>query len=116
MVFPFIEEGIRQQIASAQAAADVRFIVLDAAIMLETGWSRYCQRLVFVDAPREVRLERLYHHRGWSAKEVDEREQAQMALDEKARWADHRITNAGPPEQLTPQILALLQQWGIGPA
>ena len=43
-----------------------RLIVLDAAVMLEAGWNDVCDRLVYVDAPREVRLRRVAEQRGWT--------------------------------------------------
>src|SRR6516165_10582986 len=59
LVFPWIESRISQEVDKAKGDQAVAFIVLDAAIMLEAGWNKYCDNLVFVDAPREVRLERL---------------------------------------------------------
>ena len=40
--------------------ADVR----DAAVMLEEGWADACDRIVFVEASRETRLNRLAARRG----------------------------------------------------
>src|SRR5471032_2979316 len=40
LVFPFIEKRIIEEIAGARARGDVQFIILDAAIMIETGWHR----------------------------------------------------------------------------
>ena len=37
----------------------MRFVVLDAAVMLEAGWEPACDLLVYVDAPRSVRLARV---------------------------------------------------------
>ena len=48
----------------------VRLIVLDAAVMMEAGWHQNCDKVVFVDAPREVRLRRLLDNRGWIEREV----------------------------------------------
>ena len=36
-----------------------RAVVLDAAILLEAGWDTLCDRVVFVEAPRDRRLARL---------------------------------------------------------
>jgi dephospho-CoA kinase len=69
-----------------------------------------CDRLIFVDAPRESRLRRLADHRGWSAKEVDARESAQMSLTEKRRRADYVLDNSGPPELLARQVDGLWRQ------
>src|SRR5207247_7781665 len=58
-VFPFIEKRILEEIARARAKSGVKFIILDAAILYETGWHRHCDKVLFVDAPRPLRLTRL---------------------------------------------------------
>jgi dephospho-CoA kinase len=113
IVFPWIEKGIGEEIALARKNESVKFIVLDAAILLEAGWSRFCDRVLFVDAPREVRLQRLAGQRGWNEKEVTARENAQMPLAEKKSRADAIIDNSGTPEELTRQVEDLLHEWGI---
>src|SRR2546426_809520 len=37
-VFPYIEKRIVEEIAGARTQPDVKFIILDAAILLEAGW------------------------------------------------------------------------------
>ncbi|HLN31574.1 MAG TPA: dephospho-CoA kinase [Gemmataceae bacterium] len=113
MVFPWIQCRLREEIASGQADQQVPLIVLDAAIMLEAGWSKDCDRLVYVDTPREVRLQRLTKQRGWSVKDVEARENAQLLLTDKKKRADYVVDNGGSPEQLNRQIADLLKRWGI---
>lgn len=116
LVFPWIERRIREEIAAAQAAAEFRLVVLDAAVMLEAGWNKLCNWLIYVDAPRAVRLRRLQEQRGWSAKEVQEREDAQISLTDKVSRADYVLDNSGSPEQMPQQVDDLLGRWGIAPS
>jgi dephospho-CoA kinase len=113
MVFPYIGTRLREQIEAARREEGVKFIVLDAAIMLEAGWNNVCDRLVYIDVPRAVRLERLARQRGWSEKEVAEREAAQLSLEEKRRRADAILDNSGAPEATARQVQELLARWGI---
>jgi dephospho-CoA kinase len=83
--------------------------------MLEAGWGHVCDRLVYVDAPREVRLARLAARSGWTAAEVAAREAAQLPAAEKAARADAVLVNDGPPERLRTQVDALLGGWGLLP-
>jgi dephospho-CoA kinase len=112
-VHPYIRRRIREEIAKARQHPEVHLIVLDAAIMLEAGWHGVCDHLLFIDSPREIRLERLRQQRGWSAGEVEERENAQMPLAEKRRHADAVIDNAAGPEAVLAQVEHLLQRWGL---
>ena len=113
IVFPFIGEGISREIETAQGDESEKFLVLDAAVMLEAGWNHVCDKLVFVNAPREVRLWRLLDQRGWSEKELADREAAQMPLAEKAKRADFTIESSDSAEDLGQQIDKMLKDVGI---
>jgi dephospho-CoA kinase len=113
ILFPQIERRIGEEVAAARADSAVPLIVLDAAVLFEAGWNKVCDRVVYVNAPRDVRLARLAEQRGWGAKEVEAREQAQLPLDEKARRADVSLDNSGPVEETARQIGRLLREWGV---
>jgi dephospho-CoA kinase len=106
--FPYIERRIREEIGAARRNPNVAFIVLDAAVMLEAGWNKYCDVLVYVDTPRPLRLERLTA-RGLSEKEVTARESAQWPESDKAKHARIVVNNSGPCEQLARQIQELVK-------
>jgi dephospho-CoA kinase len=113
LTHPYIEHRIREEIAKARARPEVRRIVLDAAILLEAGWHAVCDRLLFIDAPRALRMERLAVKRGWSKQELQDRENAQMPLAEKRRRADAVIENAADPEQVASHVRALRERWNL---
>ncbi len=113
IVHPWIKRRLSEELAVARGRPDVPLIVVDAAIMLEAGWDELCDELVFVEVPRALRLERIRRQRGWTEKEVDAREQAQLPLTEKAQRANTIVTNAGSPDDLRHQLLALLERWGV---
>jgi dephospho-CoA kinase len=112
LVWPWIGQRLREQVTAARADPAVKLIVLDAAVLLEAGWNEACDWIVYVHAPRAVRLRRLADNRGWSAKEVEAREQAQLSLTDKARRADYALDNSGPPEALARQVDDLLPKLG----
>src|SRR5262249_33690625 len=113
IVFPFIEHRLREEIAAAQADPDSQFVVLDAAIMLEAGWNDVRDWTSYGHAPGGARLQRLTEQRGWSAKEVEARENAQLSLTEKVSRADFAVDNSGSIEQTIRQVDRLLKQLGI---
>ncbi len=53
LVFPWIGRRIWEEIAKARDRG-VPFIVLDAAVMVEAGWDKNCEHVIFVEAPREA--------------------------------------------------------------
>ena len=113
LVFPWIENRMRADIARAQADPKVPFIVLDAAIMLEAGWNKVCTRIVYIHAPRSARIERLTTKRGWTPDDLAHRESAQLPLAVKASRADVAVDNSGSPENTRKQVDALLRSWHI---
>lgn len=93
-----IEAGIRQLPDAAIPA-----VVIDAALLLEAGWSEVCSMIVFVDCPRDERVQRALS-RGWSAEEFARREAAQAPIEEKRRAASYVIDNSGTLDELDAQI------------
>jgi dephospho-CoA kinase len=114
LVHPWIGRRIEEEVAAARADPACRLVVVDAAILLEAGWDRCCGYVVFVHAPRAVRLKRLAQARGWTEKEVDARMRAQLPLARKVGRADFVIDNGGSLETLARQIDDLLDRLGAG--
>jgi dephospho-CoA kinase len=108
MVFPYIEKRIEEEIARAQDRQEVRVIVLDAAVLLEAGWDRFCDWVVYVHTPLDVRRRRLGNQRRWTEQEEQQRAKAQMSLTEKVTRADLVVDNSGEPAALEPQIRKIL--------
>jgi len=78
-------------------------LVLDAPVMLKAGWDRLCQKIIYVDAPLQVRLARALQ-RGWTEAEFSQREASQESTAVKRGCAHVVIENSGPPEQTKRQV------------
>jgi dephospho-CoA kinase len=113
IVFPWIERKLGEMVAAARRDPAVRLIVVDAAVMVEAGWDKHCDKIIYVDVPRQQRLERLARQRGWTEQEVEARSRAQMPLSAKAARADAVIDNSGPPAALAAQISQILERWSF---
>jgi dephospho-CoA kinase len=113
LVHPWIGERIREQMARLQADPGVPFVVLDAAVMLEAGWNKVCDRLVYVHAPRVQRLARVAAQRGWNEQEFSQREHAQLPLTAKATLSDAAVDNTGPPDAIQEQVDRLVREWRL---
>jgi dephospho-CoA kinase len=111
LVHPWIKRRIAEEVGRARREPGVPLVVLDAAILLEAGWDDACDRVVFVDAPRAARLTRL-SARGWTERDLDAREEAQLPLTEKRLQADHVLDNSSSLAELQRQVDALLLDWG----
>lgn len=114
LTHPRIGQRLEEALARLRASpAPPPVVVLDAALLLEAGWDRYCDRILFLDAPRDQRLERAVA-RGWSAEQFSAREAAQWPLEEKRRRAQIVIRNVRTLENLR-QVLRLTWQHRLWP-
>ncbi len=90
---PRIEQRLQQELAAARTSPQPpRVVVIDAALLFEAGWDKLCDKILFVDAPRDARLERAVR-RGWSADQFAAREAAQLPLEEKGARSQVLIRN-----------------------
>jgi dephospho-CoA kinase len=78
-------------------------IVMDVPLLFESGWNRWCDRIVFVDAPREQRLRRALA-RGWTEEDFSCREARQESLETKKKLADVVIDNSDTRETAQAQV------------
>ncbi len=101
-VHPRIRRRIQAEIRQLPDAA-IPAVVIDAPLLIEAGWNHVCQAVLFVDAPRQQRLERAAA-RGWTAEEFARREAAQLPIEEKRRWCSYVIDNSGSLEDLEAQV------------
>lgn len=102
LTHPRIGQRLQEQLADLNSAG-VLAAVLDAPVMLKAGWDRMCQRIVFVDAPRDVRLARA-RQRGWMEADFAAREAAQEPLEMKRCRADVTIDNSLNRQHLFAQV------------
>jgi dephospho-CoA kinase len=109
---PYIRRRLDEEARLARLER-LSLLIIDAALLLEAGWRSVCDRLVFVDAPPEVRLERLRSKRGWSVEDAQRREAAQLPLTRKRSVADHIIDNSSSHDALVRQVDDLLNRWGL---
>ena len=93
---PRIGERLNQRVAELRESGTPA-VVLDAPVMLKAHWDRFCDCLLFIDAPHDVRLARAAA-RGWGEGKLDARESAQTSLAEKRAKADVIIPSADADE------------------
>jgi dephospho-CoA kinase len=78
-------------------------VVIDAPLLMESSWNEVCQAVLFIEVPREIRLQRALQ-RGWTEQEFSRREAAQMPIEEKRGRASHVIDNSGSLADLETEV------------
>jgi dephospho-CoA kinase len=108
LVHPLIRSRLEAE-RERHADAGHSVFILDAALLLESGWDMVCDFVIFVDAPAVQRQARAAC-RGWTAEQFVQRESAQWPVERKQQHADWVLSNAGTPTELRQQIQALWRE------
>jgi dephospho-CoA kinase len=103
IVHPVVEARRNALLAAARERGD-RVQVCDIPLLFEAGLAGRMDTIVFVDAPREARLERLVRDRGLSAAEAAAMIDAQLPAAEKRAKSDYVIDNDGTLDVLRARV------------
>jgi dephospho-CoA kinase len=106
---PEIEAMLRLRISEVTADGFPAAVV-DAAVMMKTGWDKLCDKIAYIDAPEALRLQRAIL-RGMTREQFRAREQAQTPLDVKRARADAVIDNSGTPQQTFQEVQQVWHSW-----
>ncbi|MDO4585754.1 MAG: dephospho-CoA kinase [Planctomycetia bacterium] len=107
LIHPEIARKLEKQRQTFEARKK-EFVILDAPLILEAGWHKMADYLIFVEAEEETRWNRV-RKRNWSRQEFKNREAAQMPLSEKKKFADFVINNNQPWDQMVEQVESLIK-------
>lgn len=84
------------------------FVIHEAAILFESGFDKYFDRIILVTAPESLRLERIMKRDNITEDSILKRMSFQWDDDRKARLADFIINNDGT-KLLIPEVVAIRQ-------
>jgi dephospho-CoA kinase len=79
-------------------------VVMEAAILIETGRYAHCDKLIVTMCDQETQIARGMHRDGATRETVLARLSRQMSLEEKRRYADFLIDTAGSKEETVKQV------------
>jgi dephospho-CoA kinase len=99
IVHPEVQRLRDQLVDEARRRGD-RIVVCDIPLLFERRLADQFDRIVLVDAPRPVRMERLVRDRGLETTEAMKMIASQMPAELKRARADYLIDNTGTPEEL----------------
>ncbi|MGB9809751.1 MAG: dephospho-CoA kinase, partial [Caldanaerobacter sp.] len=91
---PKIIEKIKAMIVEAKKEGNYRLIVVDAALLIETGLYQMMDEIWMVVVDIETQIKRIMARDGFSYEEALKRIRSQMPLEEKIKYADFIINNS----------------------
>ena len=105
IVHPAVRAAIAERVA--ELAGTDAVVVLEIPLLVESGRSYGASRVIVVDCPEDVAVRRLGQARGMDEADARRRIAAQVSRAERLAAADVVIDNAGPLDDLGPQVDAL---------
>jgi dephospho-CoA kinase len=82
------------------------FIIMEAAILFESGFDKYVDKTIVVTAPQNIRIERIIKRDKSTQEEILKRMKNQWEEDKKKKLADFLINNNGE-ELIIPQVIEI---------
>ncbi|MBO5483821.1 MAG: dephospho-CoA kinase [Lachnospiraceae bacterium] len=106
IIHPAVLEYIKKYIQERKSLDGM--IILESAILFETGCDRFCDQIWYVHVSDEIRRERLADNRGYTIEKTESIMSKQLSVQEFYSRCDVVVENDGTKEDLTEQIRARL--------
>jgi len=107
LIHPAIHSEILRSIFELEQSSSGGIIVVDAALMVETGHYRMYDRLIVVTCDPALQIARLMNRDGLNEQEARARIMSQMPIEEKLRVAHYTIDSSGTLKQTREQVEAI---------
>lgn len=104
IIHPPVLYEIEELIKQSEHQNKIKAIVLDMPLLLEVGWEKKCDKLIFVKCDQSLRAERIQKADVLNEKQLKIRENFQISLDKKESIADNTIDNNSGFSVLTGQV------------
>jgi dephospho-CoA kinase len=88
---------------------DVPYVIKEAAILIESGSYKNCDKIIMVVAPENIAISRVMQRDSISVEQVKQRIANQMSPEEKIKFATFVIHNDAQ-QMLIPQVLEIHHQ------
>jgi dephospho-CoA kinase len=100
-----VEEKVRYH--SYQKLYSNAVVIIDSALLIESGNYKTTDRVIVIDSNEEVQIERVMKRSSESRETVKKRLEQQMPLEEKLKYADYVLYNKSDQEYLKTQVFDL---------
>jgi len=104
IIHPAVLARAEQLIEQFNSRQDVKAIVLDMPLLVEVGWEKRCEKLIFIDCKAEKRAERSRKTHLFDENQLKIRENLQISLDKKQAIAENTIDNNSELSALKKQV------------
>ena len=111
LIHPAVKDEVRERIAKAKAEGRVKFVFVEAALLIEAGYVPELDELWYVCAGEQIRAARLKEARGYTQSRIEGIMEQQLSDEDFKRYADRVIVNNGTKEELLEQIDEIMGEY-----
>jgi len=104
IIHPLVLKRAEELIELYKLRAAIKAIVLDIPLLVEVGWDKRCDKLIFIDCRRHIRVDRVKKLGVFDENQLKIRENFQISLDKKAKLADNIVDNNSDFSALVRQV------------
>jgi len=104
LVHPRVLGRTEAVIKAYQTDSEICGIVLDMPLLVEVGWEKKCDFLVFVDCSEDKRRHRIKKNAEIDVNQLKKRENFQISLDKKKQKAHYVVNNNSDKSDMAEQI------------
>ncbi len=107
LVHPMVRNEILRRIFELEQASSSGIVIVDAALMIETGNHNLYDRLIVVTCDPALQIARLMSRNNLTMEEARARMDSQMPVEEKLKLADYIIITSGTLKETHEQVKAV---------
>ena len=111
LIYPFLNKNIRK-IINKYAKKDF-ICFLDAALLFEKGWNKYCDVIILADVDYEIQKQRVMKRDNISAEEFDKINNIQIKNSDKRLLCDIVINTDKEKNLLKVELIEIIKNIGI---
>lgn len=108
VIHPAVKAHILHLIEEKRQEGAVRYFFIEAALLIEDGYTEICDELWYIHASKEARTKRLMESRGYSRQKVEQIMERQSAEAVFLKYCKVVINNDGDLENTKQQIIKQL--------
>ncbi len=107
LTHPEVRVEILRRIFALEQSSPRGIVIVDAALMVETGGYRMYHRLIVVTCDSSLQVSRLMSRDSLTEVEAKARMASQMSIEEKVKLADYVVDTSGTLKQTRDQVEAI---------
>lgn len=111
LTHPLINQRIIERLKSTKVDSEAHYRVLESPLLLETQQRDLVDRLLLIDIPKTLQVERTIARDHNTEEQVNNIIAAQMPREQKRLLADDKIDNTGTLSELEQQVITLHKQY-----